>query len=263
MGLETPVRRTIHTSGGKGTVHAQLSLASLDVVSHLLQIVKALDVVLGIASGGQQLLVVDDAVGLDNVGDSGNGVAILQCEGIAGQLTVQLAAGQVVAVILPVGQTHRAVDLEQGGSLALLHLAHQGGLVLAGSSGNHGHGHAGLLGVDLSQILPSLILLGLEVQVVDLAVCLCSGAGSSGRTGGRGSGAAGRTAAGSQTQSSGGNASGLQEVTTSDHLFHNKFSFLLKLKINYILSVLRRREYKIQRALTLSPCCSSGCSVTV
>ena len=105
MGLEAPVRRTIHTSGGKGTVHAQLSLASLDVVSDLLQIVKALDVVLGIASGGQQFLVVDDAVGLDNVGDSGNGVAILQCEGIAGQLTVQLAAGQVVAVILPVGQT--------------------------------------------------------------------------------------------------------------------------------------------------------------
>ena len=73
------------------------------------------------------------------------------------------------AVILPVCQTHRAVDLEQGGSLALLHLAHQGGLVLAGSSGDNGHRHAGLLGVLSGQILPILILLGLEVQVVDLA----------------------------------------------------------------------------------------------
>ena len=245
MGLETPVGRAVHTSGGKGTVHAQLSLASLDVVGHLLQVGKALDVVLGIASGGQQLLVVDDAVGLDDVGNGSHSVAILQGEGIAGQLTVQLAAGQVVAVILPVCQTNRAVHLEQGGSFALLHLAHQGGLVLAGSGGDNGHRHAGLLGVLSGQILPILILLGLEVQVVDLAVCLCSGAGSSGRTGSRGSGAAGGAAAGSQTQSSGGNASGLQEVTTSDHLFHNKFSFLLKLKINYILSVLRRREYKI------------------
>ena len=245
MGLETPVGRAVHTSGGKGTVHAQLSLASLDVVGHLLQVGKALDVVLGIASGGQQLLVVDDAVGLDDVGDGSHSVAILQGEGIAGQLTVQLAAGQVVAVILPVCQTNRAVHLEQGRSFALLHLAHQGGLVLAGSGGDNGHRHAGLLGVLSGQILPILILLRLEVQVVDLAVCLCSGAGSSGRTGSRGSSAAGGAAAGSQTQSSGGNASGLQEVTTSDHLFHNKFSFLLKLQINYILSVHRRREYKI------------------
>ena len=42
-----------------------------------------------------------------------------RAKGVAGQLAIQLAAGQVVAVILPVGQTHRAVDLKQGGSLAL------------------------------------------------------------------------------------------------------------------------------------------------
>ena len=231
MGLEAPVRRTVHASGGESTVHTQLSLACLNIVSDLLQISKALDIVLRVAGGAQQFLVIDDAVGLDDICDAGNSVAILQCEGIAGQLTVQLAAGQIVAVILPVCQTHRAVHLEQGGSLALLHLAHQGGLVLAGSGGDNGHRHAGLLGVLSGQILPILILLGLEVQVVDLAVCLCSGAGSSGRTGSRGSGAAGGAAAGSQTQSSGGNASGLQEVTTSDHFLHNKFSFLLK--INY------------------------------
>ena len=231
MGLEAPVRRTVHASGGESTVHAQLGLACLDIVSDLLQIGKALDVVLGVTSGAQQLLVVDDAVGLNDVCNAGDSVAVLQGEGVAGQLAVQLAAGQVVAVILPVGQTHRAVDLEQGGSLALFHLAHQSGLILAGSGGDNGHRHAGLLGVLSGQILPILILLGLEVQVVDLAVCLCSGAGSSGRTGSRGSSAAGGAAAGSQTQSSGGNASGLQEVTTSNHFLHNKFSFLLK--INY------------------------------
>ena len=231
MGLEAPVRRTVHAGRGESTVHAQLSLACLNIVSDLLQISKALDVVLRVAGSAQQFLVIDDAVGLDDICDAGNSVAILQCEGVAGQLTIDLTAGQIVAVILPVCQTHRAVHLEQGGSFALFHLAHQGGLVLAGSSGNDSHRHAGLLGVLGGQILPSLILLGLEVQVVDLAVCLCSGAGSSGRTGSRGSGAAGRAAAGSQTQSSGRNASGLQEVTTSNHFLHNKFSFLLK--INY------------------------------
>ena len=60
-------------------------------------------------------------------------------------------------VFRPVSYTH----LEQGGSLALLHLAHQGGLVLAGSGGDNGHRHAGLLGVLSGQILPILILLGL------------------------------------------------------------------------------------------------------
>ena len=221
MGLEAPVGRTVHAGGGESTIDAQLSLASLDVVCDLLQVVKALDVVLGVASGGQQLLVVDDAVGLDDVGDAGDGVAVLQGEGVAGQLTVQLAAGQVVAVILPVCQTNRAVHLEQGGSLALLHLAHQGGLVLAGSGGDNGHRHAGLLGVLSGQILPILILLRLEVQVVDLAVSLCSGRRTGSRAGSGGSGGAGRTATGSQTQSSGGCTGHFQEITTRDHLFHS------------------------------------------
>ena len=221
MGLEAPVRRTVHAGRSESTVHAQLSLACLNIVSDLLQIGKALDVVLGIASGGQQFLVVDDGVGLEDVGDGSHSVAILQCERVAGQLTVQLAAGQIVAVILPVCQTNRAVHLEQGGSLALLHLAHQGGLVLARSGGDNGHRHAGLLGVLSGQILPILILLRLEVQVVDLAVSLCSGRRTGSRAGSGGSGGAGRTATGSQTQSSGGCTGHFQEITTRDHLFHS------------------------------------------
>ena len=221
MGLEAPVRRTVHASGGESTIHAQLGLACLDIVSDLLQIVKALDIVLGVTSGAQQLLVVDDAVGLNDVCNAGDSVAVLQGEGVAGQLAIQLAAGQVVAVILPVGQTHRAVDLEQGGSLALFHLAHQSGLILAGSGGDNGHRHAGLLGVLSGQILPILILLRLEVQVVDLAVSLCSGRRTGSRAGSGGSGGAGRTATGSQTQSSGGCTGHFQEITTRDHLFHS------------------------------------------
>ena len=116
MGLEAPVGRTVHAGGGESTIDAQLSLAGLDVVGDLLQVIEALDVVLGVAGGGQQLLVVDDAVGLDDVSDTGNGVAVLQCEGVAGQLAVDIAAGQVKAVVLPVCQTHRAVDLEQVGA---------------------------------------------------------------------------------------------------------------------------------------------------
>ena len=221
MSLETPVRRGIHAGGSESAIHAQLSLACLDIIGDLLQIVKALDVVLGVTGGSQQLLVVDDAVGLNDVCDAGDSVAVLQSEGVAGQLAVQLAAGQVVAVILPVGQTHRTVDLEQGRSLALLHLAHQGGLVLTGSSGHNGHRHAGLLGVRSSQVLPGLILLGLEVQVVDLAVSLCSGRRTGSRAGSGGSGGAGRTTTGGQAQSSGRSACDLQKVTTRDHLFHS------------------------------------------
>ena len=220
MGLEAPVGRTVHAGGGESTINAQLSLAGLNVVGDLLQVIEALDVVLGVAGGGQQLLIVDDAVGLDDVSDTGNGVAVLQCKGVAGQLTVQLAVGEVQAVVLPVCQTHRAVDLEQGRSFALLHLAHQGGLVLAGSSGDNGHRHAGLLGVLSGQILPILILLGLEVQVVDLAGS-CGSGRSCGRTGGGSSGAAGGTTAGSQTEGGSRSAGDFQEITTRDHFFHN------------------------------------------
>ena len=220
MGLEAPVGRTVHAGGGECTIDAQLSLAGLDVVGDLLQVIEALDVVLSVAGGGQQLLVVDDAVGLNDVSDTGNGVAVLQCEGVAGQLAVDIAAGQVKAVVLPVCQTHRAVDLEQGRSLALLHLAHQGGLILAGSGGHDGDRHAGLLGVGSSQVLPGLILLGLEVQVVDLAGS-CGSGRSCGRTGGGSSGAAGGTTAGSQTEGGSRSAGDFQKITTRDHFFHN------------------------------------------
>ena len=73
---------------------------------------------------------------------------------------------EIIAVILPVGQTDRAVHLEQRRRVVLLDFAHQRGLVVAGSGRHDGHRHAGLLGVELRELLPLRILLGLEVQVV-------------------------------------------------------------------------------------------------
>ena len=94
-------------------------------------------------------------------------VAVHQGVVLAGQLAVDGAAAEVIAVVPPVVQADRAVDLEQGGGLVLGHLAGQHGLILAGGVGGHGDGHAGLLGVVGGQLLPLGVLLGLEVHVVD------------------------------------------------------------------------------------------------
>ena len=82
----------------------------------------------------------------------------------------EVGAGQIIAVIRPVGQAHRAVHLEQGRRIALLDLGHERGLVVAGGGGHDGDRHAGQLGVELGHVLPLRILLGLEVEVVDGAL---------------------------------------------------------------------------------------------
>ena len=142
---------------------------------------EGVDVLNSVTGLSQQSLVGDDAVGLDHVSNAVNSVAVLQSEAVVGQVAVDVGAGQIVAVILPVSQTHGAVDLEQSGSLGLAHLSHQSFFVGAGSSGENGDGNTGLGGVGLGQLLPGLILLGLEVQVVD-------GTGSSFLSGSFGSG---------------------------------------------------------------------------
>ena len=211
MGLEAPVRRTIHAGGGECS-EAKLVLAGGDVLGNLLQVGKALDVVHAVTSLFQQGLVGDQTVAFDNVADAQGGVAVLQGVGIAGQLTGDLGAGQVVAVVFPAGQADRAVDLEQSGRIALGHLAHQGGLVLAGSSGHDGDGNAGLLGVLGGQILPGFILLGLEVQVVDLAGCIRSSSGRGGVSSGCGAvssgSGGGRSAAAAACQQAEGHGGG-------------------------------------------------------
>ena len=168
MGLEAPVGAAVHTGGGESG-EAQLVLAGGDVLGDLLQILKALDVLNGVAGLLQQSLVGDQTIGLDHVADAGNGVAVLQGKAVAGQLAIDLRILQIIAVILPVGQTHGAIHLEQGGGVGLGDLGGQLLLVGAGGGGQNSDGHTGLLGVGLGQILPVLILLRLEVQIIDLA----------------------------------------------------------------------------------------------
>ena len=168
MGLEAPVGAAVHTGGGESG-EAQLVLACGDILGDLLQISKGLDVVGGVTSLLQQSGVGDQTIGLDNIGDTIDSTVLFQSEVVAGQLAVHGGAAQVIAVILPVGKTHGAVHLEQGGGVGLGHVGHQGLLVSTGSGGHHGDGHTGLLGVSLGQILPILILFGLEVQVIHLA----------------------------------------------------------------------------------------------
>jgi len=167
MGLESPVGGGVHAGGGEGALDAQLAGIGLDVVCDLLQGCEVGDVGLGIAGLLEQGLVVDDAVGLDDVGDAVDGGAVFQGKVVAGQLAVKFAAGEIIAVILPVCQTHGAVDLEQSGGRALGHLAGEGLLVGALGRGDDLDGNAGLLGVLSGKSLPLSVLLGLEVQVID------------------------------------------------------------------------------------------------
>ena len=192
MGLKAPVRGTVHAGGGEGG-EAQLAATGGNVLGHLLQGGEVLDVRLGIAGLLEQFLVVDDAVGLNNIGDTRHFAAVHQGEVLAAQLPGDLGTGEVVAVVLPVRQANRTVYLEEGGGLGLGDFAHQGGLVLAGGGGLDLHLNAGLLGVLLGQGLPGGVGFRLEVQVVDTAaggggIALRSGVGAAVR--GRGIGGA-------------------------------------------------------------------------
>ena len=188
MGLEAPVGGRIHAGGGEGTHDAHLVLAGLHIFDNSLEGFEVVDLGnvsdLGILQAdvlGHQVLVVDDAVGLDNVGNTHNGVALLQDEVVGLDVLVQLGAGQISAVLLPGSQTLGAVDLEQGGSVFLDDLGSQGLLVGAGSSGHDGDLNAGLSGIGLGQVFPLLSLFGLEVEVVHRAGGLCSGEAQAGQ----------------------------------------------------------------------------------
>ena len=85
-------------------------------------------------------------------------------------MLIELTAGHVITVVLPVVQSHRTVNLEQCRRICLRHLRCQLLLIGSGCSGHHLDFCAGLLGVLLGQILPGLLCLRLEVQIVDLTV---------------------------------------------------------------------------------------------
>ena len=77
MGLEAPVGGAVHTGRAEGC-EAELVLAGGDILSDLLEIVKGLDVINRVACLLKQGLVGDEAVGLDNVCDAEDLIAVLQ-----------------------------------------------------------------------------------------------------------------------------------------------------------------------------------------
>ena len=77
------------------------SLASGDILCDLLQALEIRDVLGGVAGILKQLLVVDDAVGLDNVRDTLDlAVVTLERVVVLGELTHDVGVIEVVAVIL-------------------------------------------------------------------------------------------------------------------------------------------------------------------
>ena len=143
----------------------------MDVLGHGLEGFEVGDVVDGIAGLLQQGLVGDDAERLVAVADSQR-VAVLtkEVELLGAQLLVEVGVLQGQEVVGPGVKSGLVAALEQrGGRVALVHLGRQGLGIGAGGGGHNRHGHAGLLGVDLGQLLPGSVGFGLEVEVVDLA----------------------------------------------------------------------------------------------
>ena len=215
---ETPGRGAVQTGSGE-CVKAQLCAASMDVVGNSLQGLKVGDLLQGVTSLLQQSGVDDEAEGLVAVAHSLQFAGfVVQVEVVGAQLTGQSGVGQIQGVFVPVLQAGHVADVENGGSLRLGHFGGQGVGVGTGSGGDNLDRHAGLLGVQSSQLLQSSVSFGLEVQVIHTAFAGGS-IGSSlgftcGASSGRRLGLGGGTAAGSQTQNHD------QSQQHSNQLFH-------------------------------------------
>ena len=163
---ETPGGGGIHTGGSEGG-EAQSVLVGGDGLSNFLQGGEILDVVSSEAGLLHQSGVDDDAVALIAVADGAQlAVLIIDVVSVGVQLVVDGGALQVQAVVGPVLGSSGVTHDEDGGSLFLVHLGGQGGVVLTGSGGNDLDLHTGLLGVQLGDLGQDFLGLGLEVQPV-------------------------------------------------------------------------------------------------
>ena len=182
MGLETPVGAGIEAGGGEGAFDAKVLLLGLHVVSHGLELVEGVELVGALDLRAvhrhvlvEQVFVVDDAIGLDDVWDA-NDLAVIALEGerLVVHLLVDVGVGQVGRVALPVLVAHRAVHLEDRGGFALGEFGLE--LLLIGARGCRLHLdlHAGLIGVRLGQGGPLVRRFRLEVQEVDASLAIVS-----------------------------------------------------------------------------------------
>ena len=184
MSLEAPIGAGIETCGSECALNAELVLLGLDVISNGLQgieIVDILDVLdLGAIGGdvlGQQILVVNQAIGFHSVRNANDLAPILEGDVLVDELLVRLGVRHVISVGLPVLIADRTIDLEQGRGFGLGDLGLQGLLVGAGSSSLDLDLDTGFPGVILGQLLPFVVGFRLEVQVIDLALAVV-GAGA-------------------------------------------------------------------------------------
>ena len=138
------------------------------IIGDSLKGLKVGDLIDGVAGLLQQGLVYDDAERLIAV-TGGKHFAVLakEVEVIGGHFLVEIGILQIEAVFAPGIQSALVTALEQCGSLALVHLGGQSGLIIAGGGGNDLYGYSGELGILLSQLLPGSVGLGLEVEVID------------------------------------------------------------------------------------------------
>ena len=177
MGLETPVRGRIKACGCECTLDTELILLCLHIVCHFLQLIEAVqlrdiadlctiecDIVI------ENLLIIDDAVGLDNVCDTlYDTVGVLQSVILTLEVLEYVGILEIHAVVIPCCETNRTVYLEHGRCLGLRHLGLQGLLVGSGRCGLYVNLYTGLIGILLCELYPLIRLLRLEVEVVNLA----------------------------------------------------------------------------------------------
>lgn len=145
----------------------------MDIVGDLLQRLEVGDVGQLITSLLQQRLVDDDAIGLIAVADRhGLAGSVLQVEVLRGHFLHDVSVIQRIAEVAIGVDGALIAHLEHGGGGLLVQLGGQHGVILAGGGGDHFDLHAGLLGIGLGQILPGLVGFGLEVQIINRALCL-------------------------------------------------------------------------------------------
>ena len=181
MGLETPVRGGIEACGCECTLDTELILLRLHIVCHFLQLIEAVqlrdiadlrtiecDVVI------EDLLIIDDAVGLDNVCDTlYDAVCVLQSEILILEILEYIGILEIHAVVIPCCETDRTVYLEHGRCLGLRHLGLQCLLIGSGRCGLYMNLYTCLLGILLCEVYPLICLLRLEVEVVNLTTACC------------------------------------------------------------------------------------------
>ena len=120
MCLEPPVRRAVH-SGRCKCREAKFILTRCNILYYFLKAVKIRDIICSVSRLFQKRLIVNDAVALNYIGDTGHLITIHQGKAVVCQFSCNIGAGQIIAIVLPAGQPYRSIDLEQCGRICLCH----------------------------------------------------------------------------------------------------------------------------------------------